>query len=125
MLSRILLLVTLCISSVTAFGASGAYERMLYWYAYKMEGEAGGSRTIAPTCPRPCTFQNFVKHIAKTEEEKRACDAPAVRNINGETITADEGADILHGNNIGGEYYEYRVIENVDEVPRLFELVSK
>ena len=58
---------------ISAFGLSGAYERMWYWSAYQMEQQYvdAANRKIATSC-KSSSFAQFVTWIADAADEDTA-----------------------------------------------------
>lgn len=54
------LVLALFISVVVAYEIPGAYERVFLWYAREIDTKT----RIAPGCPRPCSFNQFVAYIS-------------------------------------------------------------
>lgn len=73
----LLLILILCITTcVNTYGKAGAYERILYYYAYKLDCAIHKVPTkFAPKCGSDCTFNGFIKlidalgHVDITQEE--------------------------------------------------------
>lgn len=126
MKSLIILLLALCISSVTAFGSSGCYERMMFWYAYKLDPGTGLGREIGKKCnlDRACTFAEFMEYIAGSPQEKQWART-RLAGVNGDTVLADEGAEILQRSQISGKYLTYLVVGDIYHTPELFISVSE
>lgn len=138
MLLKILLLLTLCVSNVTAYAVAGAYERMWFWQAYQLDvARNGGKATkIAKMCSkenntkRPCNFQQFLKYIAATTEERTAIDSPAFKKdlgkVDTKTMSPDEGAKILVKHDITGTYRIRSMFEQLKErdTPALFQAMA-
>lgn len=52
------------ISGVVAFEIAGAYERVFFWYAREIDIQNGRNPPrIAPNCPPPCSFNQFIAFI--------------------------------------------------------------
>lgn len=150
MLLKILLLLTLCTSSVTAFAASGAYERMLFWQAYQLDlaRNDGKAKSVAKGCkPAPCNFVDFMKYIAATDQEKQKCEAmrqklegngegsskggkkgkgkaPQGKPFDGKGLTADEGAKVLVDFKITREYKCSLIVQQLHHPPQVFQAVA-
>lgn len=99
-----------------AYSTPGAYERLLYYYAYKLDN-MGGGRTIAGGC-KPggvCSFDEFVHFI----EGRGPGDAKA-------TITSEEfppiepTVELLVKAGKTGTIAESRIISNAKDYPDLF-----
>jgi hypothetical protein len=61
------LVLALYISVVGAFDVPGAYERVFLWYAREIDTKSDRAPRIAPGCPRPCSFNQFVAYISRPE----------------------------------------------------------
>lgn len=74
-------------------------------YAYKLDPETGNSRVIAKTCSpnRACTFAELMAFIVKDDDEK-ARARTGLAGVEGDRISADEGAQVLSQLNLCGEY---------------------
>jgi hypothetical protein len=57
------LVLALFISVVVAYDEPGAYERVFLWYAREIDIQSGRAPRIAPGCPKPCSFNQFVGYI--------------------------------------------------------------
>ncbi|KAJ5121429.1 uncharacterized protein N7515_009390 [Penicillium bovifimosum] len=115
---------------ISAFGLSGAYERMWYWSAYQMEQQYGdaANRQIATSC-KSCSFAQFVTWIAKSKDQAMIeSKFAAYKKQNGKDYvpsSVDEGAKWLDDNGITKDMALSRVVEKVYDVPNVFKKVSK
>lgn len=91
----------LYISRVAAFGLSGAYERMLYWYAYLMDPGEGNERLVAKGC-NSCTFAEFIEHIDGHRDIPKGQIEARLQGFNPTDV--DHGAAVLDDNRIVGPY---------------------
>lgn len=123
------LLSVLCATNTAAFGISGAYERMLYWYAYQLDQQGDGPRVIAKGCAeqfgvKTCNLKQFLTHIAEGPVQvARAQSLPDA--INAHNMNPDTAAEIIERSRLTGLYQEYYVYEGVDNTPSLFKAVSR
>lgn len=145
MKATLLLIVTVLITSVSAFGDAGIYERLWYWYAYTLD--TSGSK-IGPGCskgPSRCTFVQFMtyidqqtyegvpetqsgvdpKEIAKTDPndlKKAVRTAPLARVVNADRALK---FDQLKNGHYSGPYWADKIHSDFssttrDDVSKLF-----
>lgn len=124
-----LLLLVLGAANVAAYSTSGAYERMLYWYAYQLDQQGDGPKTIAKNCAKeenrgnPCNLKQFLTYIAADGEKPHARALPEA--INAHNIKADTAAEIIFNGHVTGQYTAHHVVEKLEEVSDLFKAVSR
>lgn len=123
-------LLVLCAINVAAFGISGAYERMFYWYAYQLDQASDGQKIMAKNCAKDvgsggkCNLRQFLTYIAKDDKQANlARQLPDT--INEPNINVDRAAGILDDGKVNGLYEEHHVCEEVYNVPNLFKKVSQ
>ncbi|PKY00971.1 hypothetical protein P168DRAFT_284540 [Aspergillus campestris IBT 28561] len=123
------LLLVLCSTNTAAYGISGAYERMLYWYAYELDQQADGPKVVAKRCAgefgvKTCNLKQFLTYIAEGPGEKaNARSLPDA--INGHSIKADTAAEMIHRGHLTGSYRINYVYEMVDKAPDLFAMIAR
>lgn len=114
---------------ISAFGLSGAYERMWYWSAYQMEQQYvdAADRKIATSC-KSCSFAQFVAWIAEDNDQSTVeSKFAAYKAQNGRDYvpaSVDEGAKWLDDNGITKAMRLPRVYKNINDTPNLFKKVS-
>lgn len=99
-----------------AYSTPGAYERLLYYYAYKLDN-MGGGKTIAGGCkPRGvCTFDEFVHFI-----EGRGASEATVKITTEEFPPIEPTVELLVKAGKTGTIAESRIISNAKDYPDLF-----
>lgn len=98
------ILVTLCLTiCVNTFADAGAYERVLYYYAYKLDCAVNGHpKTIASSCGPNCSFNRFIMRTGRLLREP---------NITQEEFPdVDRVAGILRRHGITGKYIAGRIV---------------
>lgn len=126
----IFFLLVLYTTNAAAFGISGAYERMFYWYAYQLDQASDGTKTIAKMCGKElaggqsCNLRQFLTYIAANDAQ-RANARALPDTINAHNINADTAAEIIDHGHVNGLYTEYHVCEKAYNVPDLFVKVSQ
>ena len=116
----------LFVSSAAAFGLAGCYERMLYWYAYQLDRQAGG-RKIAKGCRGAgggdCNLKEFILFIADNDD-----DRTAARNLNAQinepNMSADRGAGLMYNGGVSKGYQSNQIMEKTEGTVALFEKIS-
>ena len=125
----IFFLLVLCSTHTAAYGISGAYERMLYWYAYELDQQADGPKVVAKGCAgefavKTCNLKHFLTYIAEGPREKaNARSLPDT--INAHNIKADTAAEIIHRGHLTGAYRINYVYEMVNQIPDLFTMIAR
>ncbi|KID74769.1 uncharacterized protein G6M90_00g108920 [Metarhizium brunneum] len=100
-----------------AYSTPGAYERLLYYYAYKLDN-MGGGKTIAGGCPGPesgCSFDQFVHFI-----EGRGPSEATVKITSEEFPPIEPTVELLVKAGKTGTIAESRIISNAKDYPDLF-----
>ncbi|KID81342.1 Heat-labile enterotoxin, A chain [Metarhizium guizhouense ARSEF 977] len=99
-----------------AYSTPGAYERLLYYYAYKLDN-MGGGKTIAGGCkPRGvCSFDEFVHFI-----EGRGASEATVKITAEEFPPIEPTVELLVKAGKTGTIAESRIISNAKDYPDLF-----
>lgn len=99
-----------------AYSTPGAYERLLYYYAYKLDN-MGGGKTIAGGC-KPggvCSFDEFVHFI-----EGRGPSEATVKITSEEFPPIEPTVELLVKAGKTGSIAESRIISNAKDYPDLF-----
>ncbi|KID95399.1 Heat-labile enterotoxin, A chain, partial [Metarhizium majus ARSEF 297] len=99
-----------------AYSTPGAYERLLYYYAYKLDN-MGGGKTIAGGC-KPggvCGFDEFVHFI-----EGRGPSEATVKITSEEFPPIEPTVELLVKAGKTGTIAESRIISNAKDYPDLF-----
>lgn len=123
-------LLLLCAINAAAFGISGAYERMYYWYAYELDQASDGPKRMAKLCAKEegtggkCNLKQFLIYIAKNDAQK-ALARKLPDTINEHNIDPDRAAEIIDKAKVNGLYEEHHVCEKVKDVPHLIKDVSE
>jgi len=117
---RWLTLVLSLATTVYAKGLAGGYERMYFYYAYRIEQALpGNDKVIATDCPGtpPCSFNRFIKYIN---------DVDSGPNIPSRLPPVDVVAKTLNNDGFTGDYMTDRIMKSVglNEVGELFEKVA-
>ncbi|KAK9444442.1 Heat-labile enterotoxin, A chain [Metarhizium brunneum] len=99
-----------------AYSTPGAYERLLYYYSYKLDN-MGGGKTIAGGCkPRGvCSFDEFVHFI-----EGRGASEATVKITSEEFPPIEPTVELLVKAGKTGTIAESRIISNAKDYPDLF-----
>ncbi|KAJ5256935.1 hypothetical protein N7478_013039 [Penicillium angulare] len=111
---------------VSAYGNYGAYERVMFWYAYQIDCDIHGglSQIVAPACSRKgrCTFEQFMKYIEKSQPNVTP------RGI-ANNLGVDEMAGKLYDQGFKGKYDGTHIIEGESDdeqtTARIFKTIAQ
>ncbi|KAL4903810.1 hypothetical protein BDW74DRAFT_34187 [Aspergillus multicolor] len=122
------LLLSYLVAYVSAYAMPGAYERILYYYAYKLDCAINGEpKTVGARCGPNCSFNEFLSYI---DEDLRVSKTQL-------DITSDEFPDVdrtakkLESLDITGVYTPDTILpgkgltSNGADIPRLIDGVAK
>ncbi|KAK2592628.1 hypothetical protein QQS21_009693 [Conoideocrella luteorostrata] len=102
----------------TGFALPGAYERLYFYYAYRLEQLTGG-KTIAPGCSKasPCSLKDFIQYIQTDQKTVLLKTTEDLPNI-------EETAKKIVDAGLTGEIAVNRVVTGISDFSVLLKKVA-